>query len=75
MSSNTVQTLPIENSQNLLGRYDKDKKFVARFYGVSIKKVDRWVASGTGPRHKKVGVLVRFCVDDLIEYWDNLPTR
>ena len=46
----------------------KNKKFAARFYGVSEATIDRWIASGKGPKYYKIGVQVRFKIDDLISY-------
>jgi predicted DNA-binding transcriptional regulator AlpA len=46
----------------------QDKKFVARFYGVSEAKVNRWIANGNGPRYYKIGNQVRFKIEDLIAF-------
>ena len=40
--------------------YLKDKKFAARYLGISIHKIHRMVQDGTGPRFVKIGPLVRF---------------
>jgi excisionase family DNA binding protein len=46
--------------------YLKNKQFAAEFLGVSVATVDRWVMNGRGgPRHVKIGNLVRFRPEDL----------
>ncbi len=46
----------------------RDKRFVARVCGVSMGTVNRWVSQNRGPRHHKIGNLVRFRTEDIIEY-------
>jgi excisionase family DNA binding protein len=50
------------------GNYLKDKKFAARYLGVSVHKIHRMVQEGTGPRFVKIGPLVRFRPEDLAAY-------
>ncbi len=51
--------------------YDKDKRFVAQFLGVSIWTVDRLVLNGSIPHIKLNHRLVRFKVSDLISYMES----
>jgi predicted DNA-binding transcriptional regulator AlpA len=46
----------------------KDKKFAARYLGVSESKLNRWVMAGTGPRFIKIDNLVRYRIEDLAAY-------
>ncbi len=46
----------------------KDKRFAAKYFDVSVGTVDRWIASGRGPRFIKVGNLVRFRIEDLADF-------
>ena len=48
--------------------YLKDKRFAARYLGVSVHKIHRMVQEGTGPRFVKIGPLVRFRPEDLAAY-------
>ena len=48
--------------------YLKDRKFAARYLGVSLHKIHRMVQEGTGPRFVKIGPLVRFRPEDLAAY-------
>lgn len=50
-----------------------DKRKVARFFGVSVATVDQWVSKKRGPRHRKVGALVRFHPDDIRAYFSSCP--
>lgn len=48
--------------------YLKDKKFAARYLGVSIATLDRMLMSGRGPRFVKVGNQVRFRPEELATF-------
>jgi len=48
--------------------YLKDKRYAARFLGVSIYTIDRWVMNGVGPRFIRVGKQVRFKPEDLADF-------
>lgn len=53
-----------------------DKRRLASFLGVSVATVDQWVSRGNGgPRHLKVGALVRFRPDDVREFLGACPAR
>jgi hypothetical protein len=54
-----------------------DKRRTARFFGVSLGTVDQWTSprsSKLGPKHIKVGALVRFRPADLYEFLDSCPS-
>jgi excisionase family DNA binding protein len=48
--------------------YLKDKRYAARYLGVSVHKIHQMVQDGTGPRFVKIGPLVRFRPEDLAAY-------
>jgi len=48
--------------------YLKDKRYAARYCNVSIGTIDRWIASGYGPRFIKMGNLVRYRPEDLAAF-------
>jgi excisionase family DNA binding protein len=48
--------------------YLKDKKFAARYLGISVHKIHRMLQDGTGPKFVKIGPLVRFRPEDLAAY-------
>jgi excisionase family DNA binding protein len=48
--------------------YLKDKKFAARYLGISVHKIHRMVLDGSGPRFVKIGPLVRFRPEDLAAF-------
>ena len=48
--------------------YLKDKKFAARYLGISVHKIHRMVQDGTGPKFVKIGPLVRFRPEDLAAF-------
>ena len=56
-----MRTEPIEP-------YLKDKRFAARYLGVSVHKIHKMIQEGTGPRFVKIGSLVRFRPEDLAAY-------
>jgi excisionase family DNA binding protein len=61
--------------KNAMGSEElKNKKFVARYFGVSLGTVNRWVHEGRGPRFRKVGSLVRYSMEDLHAYLDTCPS-
>jgi predicted DNA-binding transcriptional regulator AlpA len=78
--TNPQQDLTIDTEE----RWDKrtitvegelwDKRKLARFLGVSVYKVDQWVSKKQGPRHIKVGVLVRFKPADVFAFLDSCPS-
>ncbi len=45
-----------------------NKATVSRYLGVSVKTLDRWIASGRGPRARKVGGQVRYRPIDVYAY-------
>ena len=45
--------------------YNKNKRFAAKFFGVSVYAVDRWVIDRTIPHIKLNNRLVRFRLSDL----------
>jgi excisionase family DNA binding protein len=51
-----------------LESYLKNKAYAAKFLGVSVAKIDRWVMSGAGPRFVKIGRHVRFRPEDLVDF-------
>lgn len=53
--------------QNLI-----NKKQVAEILGVSVKTVDLWIAQGKGPKHLRVGRLVKFIPSDVEEFIQKL---
>lgn len=46
------------------------KSELAAMLQVSLPTVNRWVSRGNGPRHIKVGALVRFRLADVHAYLD-----
>jgi excisionase family DNA binding protein len=48
--------------------YLKDKKFAARYLGISVHKIHRMLQDGTGPKFVKIGPLVRFRPEDLAAF-------
>jgi excisionase family DNA binding protein len=48
--------------------YLKDKRYAARYLGVSVHKVHRMIQDGSGPRFIKIGPLVRFRPEDLAAF-------
>jgi excisionase family DNA binding protein len=52
----------------------KNKAFLARYLGVSMGTVNRWVHEGRGPRYVKVGNLVRYRMEDVREFLDRCPS-
>lgn len=59
------------NSQTTGGEVLWDKRFVAKFLGISTKTLDRWMSKGRGPRGRKVGVQVRFLPVDVHAYLES----
>jgi len=56
--------------------YNRDERFVARFYGVDVETVRGWRKRGTGPRCRKInGKLIRYSLSDLISWGESQPTR
>lgn len=53
--------------QNLM-----DKKQVAAILGVSVKTIDLWIAQGKGPKHLRVGRLVKFQQADVEDFIQKL---
>jgi excisionase family DNA binding protein len=51
-----------------------DKRATARFLGVSVKTLDRWLAEGRGPQGRKVGVQVRFSRASVQEFLESCAT-
>jgi excisionase family DNA binding protein len=55
-----------------MGRTDenflKDKRFAARYLGVSVHKIHKMVRDGSGPKFVKIGPLVRFTPEALAEF-------
>jgi excisionase family DNA binding protein len=47
-----------------------DKKTVAKYLGISIKTLDRWLSEHRGPIGRKVGVQVRYRPADVQAYLD-----
>jgi excisionase family DNA binding protein len=45
-----------------------DKRVTARYLGVSVKTLDRWMSEKRGPKGLKVGVQVRFRPADVQAY-------
>jgi predicted DNA-binding transcriptional regulator AlpA len=62
-----MRTMHADDNQPIL----KDKKYVARYFGVSIQTVDRWIIHGGGPRYMKIGSLVRYSLEDLAAFADS----
>jgi len=52
-----------------------DKKQLAEKLNISVKTIDLWMRSGKGPRHFKIGKLVRFKVKDVEEFIENLNSE
>ena len=52
-----------------------DERFVAQYFYVSIATVRRWRLVGCGPSYRKLGVLVRYSLDDLTAFADSLPSK
>jgi hypothetical protein len=55
--------------------FDKNKRFVAKFFDVSVNKVDRWVMNRQGPPFIKVGAQVRYCLADILDYAESCRTN
>ncbi len=52
-----------------------DKRRLAVFLGVSVQTVDYWTSTGRGgPRHIKIGRLVRFRPADVAAYVESCPS-
>ena len=48
--------------------YDRDKRFVAQFLGLSPFTVDRYVLAGEIPHIKLRNRLIRFKISDLVKF-------
>jgi hypothetical protein len=48
-----------------------DKRRTARYLGISVKTLNRWLWEHRGPRGLKVGVQVRYRRDDILAYLDS----
>ena len=46
----------------------KDKRYAARYFGVSVGTIERMITTGRGPRFVKVGNLVRFTPESLAAF-------
>ena len=54
--------------------YNRDERFVARFYGVDTETVRGWRKRGRGPRYKKInGKLIRYSLTDLTAWAESQP--
>ena len=51
-----------------------DKRATARYLGVSVKTIDRWLSENRGPKGLKVGVQVRFRPDDVQIFLESCAT-
>ena len=52
-----------------------NKRITARYLGVSLKTLNRWMAEGTGPRARKIGVQVRYLPADVHAYVESCAVR
>ena len=48
----------------------------ARFLGVDVWTLRRWRVQEPqrGPRFRRIGRSIRYCLDDLKGYWNSLPS-
>ena len=51
------------------------KRITARYLGVSLKTLNRWMAEGTGPRARKIGVQVRYLPADVHAFVESCAVR
>ena len=51
-----------------------DKRATAKYLGVSVKTLDRWLAERRGPRGRKVGVQVRYHPTDVQAFLESCAT-
>lgn len=51
-----------------------DKRDTAKYLGVSVKTLDRWLYENRGPQGIKVGVQVRFKPSSVQSFIDSCPT-
>jgi len=51
-----------------------DKRRTAKYLGISVKTIDRWIYENRGPRGLKVGVQVRFRPADVQAYLESCST-
>jgi excisionase family DNA binding protein len=63
-----------ENPQVTLGESLWDKRDTAKYLGVSVKTIDRWIAESRGPAGRKVGVQVRYRPADVQTYLESCAT-
>jgi len=55
------------------GNYLRNKRYAARFFGVSLWTIDRWVAANRIPYVKLHGHLIRFRPEDLVAFIEASP--
>lgn len=61
-------------SQAIAGETLWNKRATAKYLGVSIKTLDRWLAENRGPRGLKVGVQVRYRPADVQAFLESCAT-
>jgi excisionase family DNA binding protein len=47
----------------------------AEFIGVATQTLANWRAKGSGPRHRKIGRLVRYSRDDIVAWIEGFEPR
>lgn len=62
------------NSQAIAAESLWDKQAVAKFLGISVKTLDRWLYENRGPRGLKVGAHVRFRPADVHAFLESCDT-
>jgi predicted DNA-binding transcriptional regulator AlpA len=48
-----------------------DKVRTAKFLGISVKTLDRWLAENRGPRGRRVGAQIRYTPGDVAAYLES----
>ena len=51
-----------------------NKQTTAKYLGISVKTLDRWLAAGRGPLARKIGAQVRFLPSDVFRFVGNCKT-
>jgi len=61
-------------SQVTVGETLWDKRAVAKYLGISVKTLDRWLYENRGPKGLKVGAQVRFHPASVQEFLESCAT-
>jgi len=68
----TSQTDP--NFEALFSKaFNKDETFASRFLGVSVEGLRSWRKRGIGPPWRKLGKLVKYSAEGLLDWAESQP--